>query len=35
MFAAVKKLSDKFDVDFIFTIDAVEVPKEIEEIINA
>ncbi len=35
LFAAVKKLSDKFDVDFIFTIDAVEVPKEIEEIINA
>jgi len=35
LFAAVKKLSDKFDVDVIFTINAVEVPQAIKEVIEA
>lgn len=27
-FAAIKKLSDKFNVEFIFTINAIEIPQE-------
>lgn len=35
LFAAVKKLSDKFNVDFIFTISAAEIPQAVKEVIEA